>query len=135
MQQREQIPDNADLFRRIVPEHYDKSHGKFVAVAFIVRPRDRGKLSVNWCKYATPKETSVDPNPRYGGRRLFVGELKARIPRQQELEVLHAPNEGNPAHSVIKGRKLVDPHSRLEVAAILADSCRPLITSIEQFNC
>lgn len=116
------------------PQHYDEKRGKFGAAAFKVREIDRGKLSVNWCRYATPQETSVDPNKKYKGRRLFVGALKARIPRQQELEVLHAPHVNNPAHSVIKGRRLVDLQSRLEVATILADNCRPLITSIPQSN-
>ncbi len=137
MQQSECIPDNHDLYRRALPIQYNKTTGKFTTAAFTLRKKEirRGLgLSVNWSEYSTPEETSVDPHPDYGGRRLFVGALKARIPRQQDLKVVHSPNPDNPAHSLIRGQRLIDSSSRFLVADILAENCRPLITSIEQSN-
>ncbi|TKJ48019.1 hypothetical protein CEE34_00895 [Candidatus Aerophobetes bacterium Ae_b3a] len=137
MQQSEYIPDNHDLYRRALPIQYNKTTGKFTPATFTLRKKEirRGLgLSVNWSEYSTPEETSVDPHPNYGGRRLLVGALKARIPRQQDLKVVHTPNLDNPAHSEIRGRRLIDSHSRLLVADILAENCRPLITRIEDSN-
>jgi len=134
MQQSKYIPDDHDLYRRALPNQYNKTTGKFTTAAFTLRKKERRHspgLSVDWSEYTTPEKTSVDPNPNYGGRRLFVGALKARIPRQQDLKVVHTPNQDNPAHSLIRGQRLIDSHSRLLVADILAENCRPLITSIE----
>lgn len=136
MQQSERIPDDHDLYRRALPQQYNKTTGKFAAAVFTLRKKDEPlkALSVDWSKYTTPEKACVDPNPNYGGRRLFVGALKAKIPREQDLEVVHTPSRSNPAHSSIRGQKLIDSHSRLLVADILAEKCRPLITSIEQSN-
>lgn len=137
MQQSEYIPNDDDLYRRALPIQYNKTTGKFTTAAFTLRKKEirRGLgLSVNWSEYSTPEETSVDPNPNYGGRKLFVGAIKAKIPREQDLEVAHTPSRSNPAHSSIRGQRLIDSPSRFLVADILAENCRPLITSIEQSN-
>jgi len=137
MQQSECIPNDDDLYRRALPIQCDKRTGKFTTAAFTLRKKEirRGLgLSVNWSEYSTPEETSVDPNPNYGGRKLFVGAIKAKIPREQDLEVLHTPSQSNPAHSSIRGQGLVDSHSRLLVADILAENCRTLIAPIEHSN-
>jgi len=131
MQQSEYIPDNHDLYRRALPIQCSKTTGRLTTAAFKLRKTEK-KLSVNWSKYTTPEETSVDPNPKFRGRILFVGAIKAKIPREQDLEVLHTPTQTNRAHSSIKGQKLI--HSHLEIADILAENCRTLITPIEHSN-
>lgn len=133
MQQSEYIPDNHDLYRRALPIQCDKRTGRLTTAAFKLRKTEE-KLSVNWSKYTTPEETSVDPNPKFGGRILFVGAIEAKIPREQDLAVLHTPSQSNPAHSSIRGQGLIDSHSRLLVADILAENCRTLIAPIEHSN-
>lgn len=131
MQQSEYIPHNHDLYRRALPIQCSKTTGRLTAAAFKLR-KTEDKLSVNWSKYTTPEETSVDPNPIFEGRILFVGAIQAKIPREQDLEVLHTPGRNNRAHSSIKGKRLID--SRLEIADILAENCRTLITPTEHYN-
>lgn len=130
MQQSECIPDDHDLYRRALPKQYNKTTGKFTTAAFTLRKKEESKkaLSVDWSEYTTPEKACVDPNPHYGGRRLFLGAIKAKIPRDQDLEVVHTPSRSNPAHSLIRGQKLID--SPLLIADILAENCRPLITNI-----
>jgi len=128
MPQSEFIPDCHDLYRRVLPIQHNRTTGKFVAAAFTLRKKKREKaLSVNWSKYITAEETSVDPNPLYLGRRFYVGALQAKVPRKHGLRVVHTPKEKNDPHSSIKGKKLID--SPFEMAEILAENCRPLITS------
>ena len=135
MQQSEYIPDGHDLYRRALPSQCSKT-GKLTTAAFTLRPKEQPfrALSVDWSNYTTPEEASVDPNPKFGGRILFVGEIKARIPREQNLEVVHTPTKSNPAHSSIRGQGLVDSHSRLLIADILAENCRTLIRPIKHSN-
>jgi len=131
MQQSEYIPDNHDLYRRALPIQCSKRTGRLTAAAFKLR-KTEDKLSVNWSKYTTPEETSVDPNPIFRDRILFVGAIEAKIPREQDLEVKHTPSQCNPAHNSIRGQNLID--FPLLIADILSENCRTLITPTEYSN-
>lgn len=125
MWKREYIPDGHDLFRRAYPDQYNRKTGRFSGVAFKLRmKKGEEALSVSWSKYTTAEKASVDPQDR----KFYVGELRAKVPRDHALQVIHTPNSGNRAHSSIKGEKLID--SPLLIARILSKNCRPLITSI-----
>jgi len=127
MWKHEFIPDGDDLYRRAFPNQYNRKTGRFSLAVFLLRKGER-ELSVDWSEYITAEEASVDPNPNYSGRKFYVGALYAKVPRHQELEVIHAPAQKNRAHSLITGQRLIN--SKYEVADILAENCRPLITSI-----
>lgn len=124
MKKCESIPDDDDLYRRAYPKHYNEKTGRFSLAVFLLRKGEKG-LSVNWSKYSTSEETSLDPKTQ---KRFYVGALYAKVPRHEELEVVHAPARKNRAYSLITGQRLID--SNYEVADILAENCRPLITSI-----
>jgi len=126
MWKREFIPDDDDLYRRIHPRDYNRKTGRISPGAFILRKRKGERaLSTNWSKYTTPQKTSLDPNT---GRRFYVGALCVEVPRHQELEVIHTPTRKNRGHSSITGQRLID--SNFLIADILAENCRPVITSI-----
>jgi len=52
----EQIPDNANLFRKIHRSHYDEKRGQESSVAF-----KQERMSVNWEKYKSARD-SADAN-------------------------------------------------------------------------
>lgn len=120
------IPDSGELYRRAYPKHYNKRTGKFIAAAFKLRTKEKllKSLSVDWSDYTTPEKACVD---RYG-TKFYLGALYARVPRRHGLEVIYTPNEENPAHSEIMGQKLID--SPLLIGDILAENCKPIITSV-----
>jgi len=124
----EKIPDESDLYRRFPKKQYDEKKGKVSFGAFMLRRHlNEEALSVDWSNWSTPEKSSVDSNT---GRRYYLGALYAKVPRHQGLKVIHAPSRDNRAHSKIAGQRLIDESSRLLVADILAENCRPLITSI-----
>lgn len=125
MWKREFIPDDEDLYRRAYPNQYNKKTRRFSPVVFKLRKKEEisKALSVDWSKHTTPNKACVDPY----GKKFYLGALYAKVPRRHGLEVVHTPTR-NPAHSSIKGQKLID--SPLLIADILAEKCRPIITDI-----
>ena len=124
------IPDEDDLYRRVPKDQYNEKTGKISSGAFMLREDKNEKaLSFNWSKYSTPEESSMCP---ITANRYYLGALYAKVPRDEQLEVVHAPSKKNRAHSRITGQRLIE--SNYEVADILAENCRPLITSIQHFN-
>lgn len=121
---REFIPDESNLYRRIPPNQYNEKKGKFSAPAFILRKNEEG-LSLNWSKYSTPQKTAKCPRT---GKKFYVGALYAKVPRQQELDVIHEPGKKNPSHSLIIGQKLFD--CSYEAGEFLAENYKPIITAI-----
>jgi hypothetical protein len=119
------IPDADSLYRRIPPEYYDKRKNRILPPAFRLRQRQRIKekgLSVNWEKYSSPAKTAKDPK---SSRKFFVGAIRAKIPRNEYLEVNHKPTK-NPAHSLIEGERLFN--DKLSVSDALSQQCLPVIT-------
>jgi hypothetical protein len=95
----EEIPDDANLFRKIHRTHYDDKAGVVSSAAF-----KQERMSVNWEKYKTAKE-SVDANSA------AVVALVARNCRELRQTVEHTPiqpNEPdgpNQAHAEVCGKK------------------------------
>ena len=119
------IPDNDDLYRRVLPLQFNPKKGKFTAPSFMLRNDENG-LSVNWERYSTPEESAICPVKP--GKKYYVGGLYAKIPRNEQLEVNHEPTRNNKSHSLIIGKRLIE--SKYEVAEVLAENCRPLIINI-----
>lgn len=94
--EKEFIPDNDNLLRRISNEMV--KNGKVQPLAFDLRPKDRGCLSVNWDKYSSPEETiKQSTDPKYSG----CLSINAGSVRKNELSVEHEPSINNRAHSII----------------------------------
>lgn len=115
----ENIPNAAQLYRRISKWNYDKRRGKFSSSAFMLRKKE-STLSVNWEKYSTPESSSLCP---IKGDRYHVGAITAEIPRRECLNVTHSPVR-HQAHTLISGARLTE--SNLEVAETLVEYCRPV---------
>jgi len=95
----EEIPDNANLFRKIHRSHYDEKDGQVSSVAF-----KQERMSVNWEKYKSAKD-SADANSA------AVVALLAKDCRALEQIIEHTPIEAaqpfgpNQAHVEICGNK------------------------------
>lgn len=99
MIQFEHIPDTADLYYRVHISLTDS--GKIRPNCF--RDQKRDGMSTDWSKYRTPEQTRLGNGPEkamsYGVTGLPVGQVR----RIEELTVVHAPIEGNDAHSHVHG--------------------------------
>lgn len=118
----EYIPDDAEIYRRVHPKERNPKTGKIQPGAFMVRKqRNEKALSVCWGKYTTPEKASADPSWR---RRVWpLGELKAHVPREIELDVLHDPRSSKDlSHSKIAGDKLLGDEY-YDAAQHLAEHC------------
>ena len=125
----ENITDSASLYRRVYPSHFNHRRNRFSDAAFMVRSKINEKeMSVNWSKYISPEEAVIAPNTE---SEFYLGELKAAIPREIELDVIHSPGESDTphskSHSSIIGKKLLDKELAYETAGFLADNCEPII--------
>jgi hypothetical protein len=119
---KEEIPNDADLYRRVTPEQYNPKTKKISAPAFRLRENENG-LSVNWARYTTIQQSACDR-----GRNYYLAGIYANIPRDLGLKVEHDPKK-NRAHSLIFGDQLKGGN-RLEYEENLADKARPLVTEI-----
>jgi hypothetical protein len=81
----EEIPDNANLFRKIHQSHYDEKKGEVSSAAF-----KQERLSVNWEKYKSAKD-SPDANSA------AVVALVARHCRSLQQFIEHTPIEPDPS--------------------------------------
>jgi hypothetical protein len=119
------IPSDDDLYRRTTPAMYDSKTEKFGPGAYELRRKIKEEAySVEWEKFSNPEKASVSK-----GKKYLVAGLYARIPRSQQLQVNHTPSLSNDAHSSIEGERLKDPKTEYEIALILAEESRPLITA------
>lgn len=109
----EDIPDEALLYRRIFPLHYDKYTDKISSAAY--RGKYDCRASVDWEKYTTP-ERSIKKYPQH-----HLATLKAEIPRKKYQKVEHVPSLSNRSHSEIIGKKTYS------VAKFLADNSTLII--------
>jgi hypothetical protein len=96
----EEIPDADVTYYRVHVNLVKTSGGKLGPNCF----RDPGGgMSVDWSKYATPEKTRTAKGPenaqKYGIAALPVG----RVRQITALSVVHAPVEGNDAHSHVHG--------------------------------
>lgn len=95
----EEIPDQANLFRKVHPNFFDKENGKVSSAAF-----DKDDMSVNWEKYRTAEQSADE-------KSAVVVALLAGDCRQLKQTVLHTPIEPeqefgpNQAHTEVFGKK------------------------------
>jgi len=91
------ILDQDDLYRR-VPDVWLKGDGKVSSAAF-QNTTNSDDMSVDLARLTTP-QTTVSEYPTCG-----VASFRAALARQLGQKVLHAPILGNPAHSMVRGKK------------------------------
>jgi|SRR5882672_3162722 len=110
----EEIPDDANLFRRIHRNHYDPNSGKISSAAF-----RQERMSVDWEKYRDAAN-SADENS------IVVAALACKNCRILEQTVEHTPIEPeqlfgpNQAHAEVCGDKRGATSRRLrDVAEIV----------------
>jgi hypothetical protein len=104
----EEIPDHADLYKRIHKNIV--RDGKIIPFAF----RDY-EMSVDWDKYSTPEETrqkGPQEAAKYGIVAMHAGDAR-NIHGQV---VVHTPSRLNRAHSDVKGEK--DEEARVKLRRI-----------------
>lgn len=89
------IPDDDELYRRIVPLHYKEKEDRPSSAAF-----SNYKLSVNWATHTTPKLTLQNQPDS-----VRLASIISRIPRLKMLKVEHDPLDDNFSHSLIIGKK------------------------------
>jgi hypothetical protein len=93
----ETIFDNDELYRRITEKHI-KEDGCISSAAF-QNTSNTDEMSVDLAKITTIEKTTLN-NPKYG-----VASLMAIGARNLDQKVFHSPEQDNPAHSTVKGRK------------------------------
>ena len=96
----EEIPDNANLFRKIHRTHFNNQTGVVSSAAF-----KQERMSVNWDKYKKNPQDSADQNSS------AVVSLVAGECRELGQSVEHTPVEPdqpfgpNQAHAEVRGKK------------------------------
>ena len=130
----ENIPDSAQLFRRLTPDiHYKSNVRRIEPAAFMLRRDKKGipleiGLSADWDQYSTAEKSAYDRNT---GKKYYVAGLYAQGPRDHGLDVVHSPSRKNQAHSEIRGDSLtISKESNLKMAAILVELSISRVTSI-----
>lgn len=111
----EEIPDDATLYMRI-HRQYIKPDGSLRSGCFQNRPDDRGGMSTDWDRYATPQETRERARRPHDNAvvALHAGQVRT-IPDQ---EIRHSPVHNHPelpdnrAHTDVYGPKEQDPEVR-----------------------
>jgi hypothetical protein len=96
----EEIPDADSLYYRVHVSLVKHNAGKVAPNCF--RDSKGTGMSTNWSKYSTPERTRHDGRDKasqYGIVELPV----AAVRRIDELSVVHAPVDGNDAHSHVFG--------------------------------
>ena len=91
----EHIPNEDDLYRRIIPDWYDRTKGKISSAAF-----SNEECSVDWSKYRSNQNECLKGYPSTS-----LAAIKAKYPRKEKLEVNHTPESNNYSHSSIMGKK------------------------------
>lgn len=105
---REQIADEDELYRRIVPT-YLRSDGSLSTAAFKLSGKPDPHLSVDLARL-------TDPNTSLGARRargFGLIALFAATPRAIGLTVEHDPVEANRAHTLILGASTMEHCDRM----------------------
>jgi hypothetical protein len=109
----EEIPNSANLFRKIHKNHYDSARGTVSSVAF-----KEEQMSVNWDKYKTARD-SADQNSA------AVVALVTKDCRDLGQAVRHTPIEPeqpfgpNQAHAEVCGNKTKALKEKLRDSAIV----------------
>ncbi len=116
MDERKDISDEDDLYRRIPPEWYVEKEERISSAAF-----RHLETSVDWARYTTPEKTVA------GFLDCRLAALQAKFPRSERAKnqkVIHDPEPNSYSHSLIIGKKTDS------VARFLALKCRFVIKDI-----
>ena len=112
----EVIPDDDSLYYR-VHISFVTTAGRFGPNCFI----DRDGMSTDWSKYATPEQTRNAKGPAKAANYGIVGLPVGPVRKIEALSVVHAPVDGNDAHSHVmglsKGELLTRQREELYVAS------------------
>jgi len=100
--QPQEIKNPADCFFRWVPDDFTKGPEHKLQPGAFGKERDIDEgISFDWSRYSTPRRTlerSTKPEIRAGVVKTTAGQMWDR-----ELNVRHAPETANPAHSLVTG--------------------------------
>ena len=95
----EEIQDDADLYYRVHITLTDR--GQILPNCF--RDTTGGGMSTAWSKYATPAQTRLAKGPEKAMNYGVTGLPVVKVRRIEQLTVIHAPVDGNDAHSNVHG--------------------------------
>lgn len=104
---KEEIGDDQTLYRRVPNAHWFNNRGEVAPswrlIANVASKRGEQKLSFDWSKYSTAKNTACRMSnseeqalAKYGVLQCFAGSL-----RRNGVEVCHDPLDDNRAHSEV----------------------------------
>ena len=107
MIKKEEIKDEDSVFRRVPHWNWDLDNDCADAKAF-----DDPKMSVDWDKYSTLEETAARAGQARDGTKFGAVTLRVGFLRKPDTgkpdrsqDVIHDPQEENPAHSLVIGEK------------------------------
>ncbi|HSU54784.1 MAG TPA: hypothetical protein VLT36_12050 [Candidatus Dormibacteraeota bacterium] len=104
----EEIPNEANLFRKVHPHFFNRETGMVSSAAF-----DKDDMSVNWEKYRSAEQSADE-------KSAVVVALLARDCRELEQTVIHTPIEPgepfgpNQSHTEVCGKKNGSVKTRLK---------------------
>lgn len=105
--------DDTDFLRGIHPDWFNFQTQQIESWAFDNHPQTPNRMSVNWAEISSVEET-IKYNPSCG-----VASITAKVCYQENQEIEHTPQDDNPAHCDVIGRKTLAIKRRLRNAAIL----------------
>jgi hypothetical protein len=113
----EEIPDSALLFRRVHINEMDPEDFAFIPPKIF--HEIEGGISVDWEKYSTPEASRQRAkNPE----SICIAAIHAsKVRSLEDLDVKHAPDLANRAHSNILGLNLVAKPRRTKMRLKLAE--------------
>jgi len=104
----EEIPDEANLFRKVHPNFFNRETGMVSSAAF-----DKDEMSVNWEKYRSAEQSADE-------KSAVVVALVAGDCRELKQTVIHTPIEPdqefgpNQSHAEICGKKTGSVKTKLK---------------------
>ena len=104
--------DNEHFLRRILPQWFNFDTQEIQSWAFANHPLTPDRMSINWEKLSSVKQTAVDPGSG-------VASITAKVCYQENQDIEHTPQEDNPSHCDVVGLKNKTIQRRLRNAAVL----------------
>ena len=104
----EEIPDEANLFRKVHPNFFNRETGMVSSAAF-----DKDEMSVNWEKYRSAEQSADE-------KSAVVVALVAGDCRELKQTVVHTPIEPdqefgpNQSHAEVRGKKAKSIKTKLK---------------------
>ena len=105
--------DNEQFLRKILPVWFDFEKQEIQSWAFDNHPRTPDRMSVNWANLSSVEHTA---NADSG---CGVASITAKVCYQEKQDIEYTPQEDNPAHCDVVGRKNKTTMRRLRNSAVL----------------